>query len=226
MRKYKVLIGFAFLVFAIAMTPFVYALQVWEDNCTGNQGTLWDNGSGYTYSGGELHITNANTLLLSEPFFTNYNHFTVSAWVRADGPSGKPWDTAYLYSFYYVHVFVMPFPSSEWVVGCSYALIHTDGNVELTGIYQVYIDGFPGTPTKDIYTVSTSLRPTDFHYMTIVVGANGNRNEAQLWIDGVLYIDKTDGILSPLGYMYEIGISRQPNTAGADFSNILYDGYS
>jgi hypothetical protein len=86
-----------------------------------------------------------------------------------------------------------------------YALIHTNGNVELSMWYQ-------GQKTI-LYIASSSLNPYTTHVLTVsIIGTN-----AKVWVDGTKYIDVTNNNLANIaGY---VGLYT-PSSKGA-FDNVV-----
>jgi hypothetical protein len=127
---------------------------------------------------------------INTPFSTNR---TVKTEIQTLSHTGDPWNVPWL------------FAKEQDGNNNVYALIHTNGNVELSMYYQ-------GNKTI-LGIASSSLNPYSTHVLTVsIIGTN-----AKVWVDGTLYHNITNNNLANLaGY---VGLYT-PSSTGL-FDNII-----
>jgi hypothetical protein len=173
--------------FALAPTP-----SFWDyfDDASNYYSWTADSGS-WQVTSGQLRSTAYNSHIhVNTAFAANR---LVKTDIQTLTHTGDPWNVPWL------------FAKEQDGNNNVYALIHTNGNVELSMWYQ-------GQKTI-LYIASSSLNPYTTHVLTVsIIGTN-----AKVWVDGTKYIDVTNNNLANIaGY---VGLYT-PSSKGA-FDNVV-----
>jgi len=143
-----------------------------DDFSDGNYNNWTVDGGSWVVQNGQLQSTAYNSHI------HYYTTFSANRHVRADiqtiaSDGANPWDVAWL--------MVKEQDGNNMV----YALIKTDGIVELSMIYN---------GQKYTWQVQSSLSPYTLHQMAVsTIGTN-----AKLWVDGQLYVDANNNYFANL----------------------------
>jgi len=157
--------------FTLAPTTSFYDNFDDADNYVG-----WANTSGsWEVTDGKLRAVVYDSHIYVNKTFSINRHVTTD--IQTTTHSGDPWNVPWL------------FAKEQDGDNVVYALIHTNGNVELARIYQ---------GDKDNWFNSTSLDPCELHVLTVsIIGTN-----AKVWVDGTLYLNVDDEYFDNLaGYV-------------------------
>jgi hypothetical protein len=140
------------------------------------------NYNNWTVDSGNWVLNNGSLQSLTINSHVHYStSFPVNRHVRADiqtvAAGGNAWDVPWLYV------------KEQDGYNNVYALIHTNGYVELAMFYQ---------GNKSMWVAASSLNPFNLHSLAVsIIGIN-----AKVWVDGALYIDVNDNNFANLsGYV-------------------------
>jgi hypothetical protein len=169
----------------------LYPTEMFRDDFKDGNYNGWTVDSGaWQVASGQLRSTAQNSHIHVNAPFTANRH--VKTDIQTLTHSGDPWHVPWL------------FVKEQDGYNNVYALIHTNGTVELAMFYQ---------GQKTMWTASSSLNPYNPHVLAVsIIGTN-----AKVWVDGTLYIDVTHTNLANLaGY---VGLYT-PSSTGS-FDNIV-----
>lgn len=173
----------------------LYPTQPFRDDFTDGNYNGWtvDSGSWEITSDKKLRSTAQTSHIHANITFSANRH--VKTDIQTITAGGNSWDVPWLY--------VKEQDGNNNV----YALIHTNGTIELAMFYQ---------GQKTMWTASSSLNPYSTHVLAVsIIGTN-----AKVWVDGTLYIDTTNSNLANLaGY---IGFYTPLSTGS--FDNVVVFG--
>ena len=159
------------------------------------------NYNGWTVDSGSWQVTNGQLTSTASGHIHNNTSFTANRHVKADVKTltagSNVWEVPWLY--------VKEQDGNNNI----YALIHTNGNVELSMWYQ-------GNKTSWFNQSSPALDPFQNHVIAVsIIGTN-----AKMWVDGTLYHDVTNANFANLsGY---VGLYT-PSSTGALDNIVVFD---